>query len=173
MKKLLLLVLAVACSLPILAQTRGMVKREGGYTNVRSGPGTQYSVVRKIKDGSTIYYTNYNGSWCEVYSSPSQRSFIGYMASSKIVRGGGYDRDYDRGNYDRGQRRGGYRTAWVVDEDGYTNIRRGPGTQYSIVDRVRDGSYISVGGSERGWYRVYNSRGVLRGYISGNKIRFR
>ena len=65
----------------------GSVIREGGYTNVRQGPGTNYSVVTKIKDGSSIFYTVHNANWCKVYNSSGQ--MLGYMHSSKVVPAGG------------------------------------------------------------------------------------
>lgn len=61
----------------------GSVIREGGYTNVRKGPGTNYAVVTKIKDGSPIYYTNYNNNWCIVYD--NYGNMMGYMHASKVV----------------------------------------------------------------------------------------
>lgn len=64
----------------------GSVIREGGYTNVRKGPGTNYAIVTKIKDGSPIYYTNYNAKWCVVYNNAG--NILGYMHSSKVVPGG-------------------------------------------------------------------------------------
>lgn len=59
------------------------VIQEGGYTNVRQGPGTNYSIVTKIKDGSPIYYTDYNKKWCQVYNVSGQ--LLGYMHTSKVI----------------------------------------------------------------------------------------
>ena len=64
----------------------GNVIQEGGYTNVRKGPGTSYEIVNKIKDGSPIYYTVYNGNWCVVYDNAG--NMMGYMHSSKVIPGG-------------------------------------------------------------------------------------
>ena len=61
----------------------GHVIREGGYTNVRRGPGTNYGIVQKIKDGSPIYYTDYNSSWCVVYDRAGNA--LGYMHTSKVI----------------------------------------------------------------------------------------
>ena len=57
------------------------------------------------------------------------------------------------------------------DEGGETNIRKGPGTKYDIVGKVKDNSYILYSG-EYGdkWYKVYTQAGALRGYISANKL---
>ena len=65
---------------------QGHVIREGGYTNVRQGPGTNYAIVQKIKDGSPIYYTNYNGNWRVVYD--NYGNALGYMHSSKVIPSG-------------------------------------------------------------------------------------
>ena len=61
----------------------GNVIQEGGYTNVRQQPSTNSPIVTKIRDGSPIYYTNYNGSWCVVYDNGG--NMLGYMHSSKVV----------------------------------------------------------------------------------------
>ena len=61
----------------------GHVIREGGYTNVRQGPGTNYAIVNKIKDGSPSYYTVYDSKWCVVYD--SYGNAMGYMHSSKVI----------------------------------------------------------------------------------------
>ena len=62
------------------------VIREGGYTNVRQGPGTNYAIVTKVKDGNAIYYTAYNANWCNVYNTAGQ--FLGYMHKSKVIPDG-------------------------------------------------------------------------------------
>lgn len=83
MKKIVFLSLLAMLSLSSMAQTLGRVKQEGGYTNVRKGPGTNYEILTKIKDGSSIYYEYYNKSWYGVYD--ENMAFIGYMHSSKII----------------------------------------------------------------------------------------
>lgn len=71
---------------PPVGLLSGSVIREGGYTNVRKGPGTNYAIVTKIKDGTPIYYTNYNANWCVVYNNAG--NMLGYMHSSKVIPGG-------------------------------------------------------------------------------------
>lgn len=60
----------------------------------------------------------------------------------------------------------------VKREGGYTNIRSGCGSNYGIVDKVRDGNYIKVGSCYGQWYEVYNGNGSIRGYIHASKIVF-
>ena len=151
---------ALATIVPCLAQKPGLVKDEDGYTNLRKGPGTKYEIVDRYDDGSLIYYERGANGWCKVYdmiSSDGDFEFRGYMAGNKIVTP---------------KRSGEYKfVGKVKDEDGYTNIRKGPGTKYAIVGRKKDGSFILYSGdySDR-WYKVYKQTGEFIGYLSANKI---
>ena len=161
MKKLVTFLLAVAMGMPCMAQMKmGLVKDEDGYTNIRKGPGTKYEIVDKEEDGMFINFTPAVNGWCKVYTTytgTDEQDFRGYMAANKIVIP---------------PRVGPWKyVALVKDEDGYTNIRKGPGTKYAIVGKVRDGSCILISGEEGDrWYKIYTQKGVLRGYISANKV---
>ena len=61
--------------------------------------------------------------------------------------------------------------GYVKDEDGYTNVRQGPGTNYAIVTQILDGNpvyYTIVPNSN--WYLVYDERGNTLGYMYSNRI---
>ncbi len=160
MKKLLMTFVAFAMIVPCLAQKPGLVKDEDGYTNVRKGPGTTYDIVDQIPDGMFVYYKAGPDGWNLIYT-PTEGAesyeFIGFMARNKIVvpkRSGDWKK-----------------VGKVKDEDGYTNIRKGPGTKYDIVGKVKDGGYILYsGGSNNQWYKVYKQDGTFRGYMARNKI---
>ena len=63
------------------------------------------------------------------------------------------------------------RWGLVKEEGGFTNVRKGPGTKYAIVDKVLDGSYVLISGDYGDkWYKIYTQRGAFRGYISANKL---
>ncbi len=67
------------------------------------------------------------------------------------------------------------RAGLVKDEDGYTNIRKGPGTNYEIVDQVPDGMFINFGPGKGNWYKVYTSytdgsAQELIGYMHSSKV---
>ena len=160
MKKLLLMILAVMVMLPCAAQRSGLVKDEDGYTNIRKGPGTNYEIVDQVPDGMFINYGPGTGKWYKVYTSYTDgtpQDFIGYIHSSKVVVP---------------KRQGPCKmVGLVMDEDGYTNIRKGPGTRYAIVGKVRDGGYILCSGDySDGWFKVYTQTGTFRGYMSAMKI---
>ena len=162
MKRMLFLLLAALIGIPCLAQQMrvGLVKDQDGYTNIRKGPGTNYEIVDKVPDGMFIHFSKGTEGWYKVYTTYTngeQQDFLGYMAANKIVvppREGAWKQ-----------------VAQVKDEDGYTNIRKGPGTKHAIVDKVRDGGYILISGdNDATWLKVYNQKGALRGYISAKKV---
>lgn len=159
MKKLLMLAFALLMMLPSYAQQFGLVKDEDGYTNIRKGPGTNYPIIDRAEDGELINFTKPVNGWCKIYTTytDGEQGFRGYMAASKIVVP---------------KRAGAWKYVGIVkDEDGYTNIRKGPGTNYAIVGKVKDGKSILYSG-EYGdkWYKVYTQTGTFRGYMSANKI---
>ena len=160
-KRIVLAVTIMLLSLPSMAQMRwGLVKEEGGFTNVRKGPGTQYEIVEQIQDGMFLQFSPGTKGWYKVYETYTDGTapkMLGYMSANKIVVP---------------QRAGvSKRICMVKDEDGYTNVRKGPGTKYAIIDKVRDGSYVLVSGDfEDKWYKIYTQKGVYRGYISANKL---
>ena len=161
MRKLVTFLLAMLMGIPCMAQYRmGLVKDEDGYTNVRKGPGTKYEIVDQVPDGMWVSFTKGEKGWHKIYTtytSGEEQEFIGYMSANKIVVP---------------PRQGAWKqVAQVKDEDGYTNIRKGAGTKYAIVGRVRDGSYILISGEyDDRWFKVYTQKGTFRGYISANKV---
>ncbi len=161
MKKVLVLMLAMLLTIPTMGQRLryALIKDEGGLTNVRKGPGTNYSIVEKLPDGSPVLVGASSGGWTKVYNSYTNADpdLMGWISTSKLIFV---------------KRQGAYKQVGMVkQEGGYTNIRKGPGTQYPIVEKVKDGSFILWSGDYNDkWKAVYTQQGRLRGYISGNKI---
>ena len=135
------------------------VKDEDGYTNVRSGKGTQYSIIGKYKDGASVlvHPDDFSKSWMRVYH--DNGVFYGYMSRNKIVN-------------QNAPTTPTLVYAYVKDEDGYTNVRSGKGTNYPIVGKVSDGNAILVNADDfsKSWMRVYHDNGTFYGYMSRNKI---
>ncbi len=160
MRKMLFLTLMSLMTINCLAQfqSQGLVKNEGGYTNVRSGCGTNYRIVDKYMDGTCINYTDLGNGWVAVYdgSTDGYASKIGYMARNKVV-------DYPRDDVE---------PFFVVDEGGYTNVRKAPGG--AISSKVKDGSIVlgNVNDMDKKWIRVYTQGGKLLGYMSASKLEF-
>ena len=98
------------------------------------------------------------------YLGSSQDNFLVFSNSD-------YERPYVTFYFTTGGGSGEIIIKDALDEDGYTNIRKGPGTRYAIVGKVRDDSYILCSGDfEDGWYKVYTQTGTFRGYMSAKKL---
>jgi uncharacterized protein YgiM (DUF1202 family) len=66
---------------PPRRELQAVINDPDGYTNVRSGPGTQYEVLSKIVDNETFYVVSQQGSWWQVRT---QDGTYGYMHRSRI-----------------------------------------------------------------------------------------
>ncbi len=162
MKRLIGFIFTFMFVVAMNAQSYATVKREGGYTNIRKGPGTGYGIVKKVKDGSGIYVGSSSGGWRPVYSGPNGY-FIGYISSSKVVFGNSNSSYRSSRNLAR---------VMVRPEGGYTNLRSGPGTKYRIIGKVKDGTYVYADPTINGrvWSKVYYANGSFRGWIADSKL---
>lgn len=165
---------------PVAGLLPAHVIREGGYTNVRQGPGTNYTIVTKVKDGSPIYYTNYNANWKNVYNTAGQ--FLGYMHSSKVIPDGAapaatttrsavatgtmydwlaqrYVTEADIRNYDRGQLRV-LRNAIYARH--YRKFKDASLRQYFNTFQWYDGYRDEIPASELNKYEKYNIQFIQR-----------
>lgn len=108
--------------------------------NMRTGPGTSYSVILVIPNGSTVTVTEYSGVWAKVtYSGKT-----GYCHTS-------YLKDPTTSTETR------YTTANL-------NMRTGPGTNYSVILVIPNGASVQVISTANGWAKIiYNGK---TGYAS-------
>ena len=56
-----------------------------------------------------------------------------------------------------------------VDVNTSLNVRKGPGTNYSIVDSLKDGEKVTVYETKSGWSRIGSSRWVSSEYLTSKK----
>ncbi len=89
MKRFFFALVVALMALPSMAQLRwGLVKEEGGFTNVRKGPGTKYEIVDQVRDGMFLQFSAGTKGWYKVYETytdGSEPKMIGYMSANKIV----------------------------------------------------------------------------------------
>lgn len=75
--------LVAAVALPSAAAAQSFAVAAAGTTNVRSGPGTQYTVVGKVRGGTRLTVGNCASGWCGV----AAPGVSGYMARSRLQLG--------------------------------------------------------------------------------------
>ena len=111
--------------------------------NVRSGPGTSYSILGYLSKGEkvTITGTVSNG-WTQIRLPGSMLGYVsnGYLTSSNSSSNGNSNVNTT----------GGVFTVTA----GALNIRSGPGTNYSILGVLQKGAQVTRIGQDGKWFKV-------------------
>lgn len=145
-----MLLLAAISPTPAHAATRtGAYASTVASLNLRSGPGTQYSVRRLLPCGARVYVGSgpFNTYWYKV----------SWAGSSGYVHGG----------FLAQQSAPAQRCAGGATSTAALNLRTGPGTSYPVVRLIPTGGRLTVvsGPLNGAWYRAsYNG---ASGYVHG------
>jgi len=135
---------------PPAATTKdGKVNTPGSTLNVRSGPGTTYSVIGSLKDGAKVTVSTENSAWYKL----TYNGATGYVSAAFIV-------------LDSTPAPAAPQTITVyVNTPGSTlNVRSGPGTGYAILGSLKHGDKITVTDEGGDWYKLtFNGK---TGYVS-------
>ncbi len=155
----LILVLILALALGALtpaamaATATAYVELPSGYTalNVRSGPGTNYSVSGWVVEGDAIRILDPGATWTRIQVVRSGR--VGYIKNRYI---GGQSSVEPPAS--------GTATAGRVSGGG-VNLRKGPGTGYAKVTTLSRGTPLKLWSSSGNWYYA-STLGGTKGWIS-------
>ena len=133
-------------------QTTGVIT--GSYVRMRSGPGTNYSILGTYNSGTKMTITGQSGDWYAV----TYGGMTGYVNKQYLSQSG---------------------TATNVESMNSTpavtttavNMREGPSTAYTSKQVLAAGAAVTLTGKSGQWYRVSygNDSGFILGtYISTN-----
>ncbi len=112
----------------------------GSVVNVRSGPGTDYSVDGNLLMDTEVKVLNSQGDWYKI----SKGSLTGWVSKSWLKV-----KELER--------------VKVIGDP--VNLRSGPGTSHDIVGQVQKGDILSLLGSTGEWHQVQKDDG-LKCYIA-------
>ncbi len=132
---------------------------------VRSGPGTGYSILGVVNSGTTLTVTGVSADWLQV----SYGGSTGYISSAYVSVGGSSSGSSSSGS-SSGSSSSGSTSVESVSGTGtikgnYVRVRSGPGTGYSILGVLSNGTTLTVTGKSGDWYQVSYSGST--GYVSG------
>lgn len=132
----------------------------GSDVRMRSGAGTDYSIVGTYAKGTKMTVTGAKGNWYAVKYNGKTGYVIGdYMTLSVTSKSTGTSSGSTSSSLKY--------AATITGSD--VRMRSGAGTSYSIVGTYGKGTKVTVTGSQKGWYKVsYNGK---TGYISSDYIR--
>lgn len=119
--------------------------------NVRSGPGTNFEIVSHLTDGEVVDRgnCNSNGSWCYVRHEGDD----GWVAGIFLASPQPQPQPMPAGSPD-------YEAVRQV------NIRSGPSTQFSIVDRLEGGDQVTLGQCTDGQRWCYVDHPGSNGWVA-------
>lgn len=147
------LLISGAFSVPASAKAQAITTHigivTGGSLRLRSGPSTSSSTVGYAPKGDYVVITGQSGSWYRVSFNLQQ----GYMHRD-------YLNVYTAKNVELGY-------GSVMGNN--VNLRSGPGTAYSSLDRLGYGEKAYIIGFNRQWYKVIHDRHI--GYIRSDYLK--
>ena len=131
--------------------------------NVRTGPGTSYSVKSKLSNGSQVSITEKSNGWYKISSSNGVNGWV----SGDYIKLVGNDSSSNNESIDVSGEK--YNATGKVNATSL-NVRTGPGTSYSVKSKLSNGSQVSITEKSNGWYKISSSNGV-NGWVSGDYIK--
>ena len=140
--------LATAVAIP-LSDTTTSHASEIRITTVRvhfrTGAGTNYSSMGILDKGVKVSYISESGNWTKV----EYDSKTGYICSDYLEKGESNATPTS--------------TMYTTPEIGL-NLRKGPGTSYSVIRTLSKGTAVTVHSSSNGWSKI--SVNGVEGYVS-------
>ncbi len=137
MKRLALTAAALIISASAAFADSFFVKQTSdGFLNVRSGPGTNFEILREIYPGDQVTSLEKKGRWHRVRLPGGGTGWVSGNFLQEISSWSGDIR------------------VVIQTSDGFLNLRAGPGTGNGIIRRIYPGDQVKVLGASGNWLRV-------------------
>ena len=140
--------LATAVAIPLSDTTTSHASEIRTTTvrvHFRTGAGTNYSSMGILDKGVKVSYISESGNWTKV----EYDSKTGYICSDYLEKGESNATPTS--------------TMYTTPEIGL-NLRKGPGTSYSVIRTLSKGTAVTVHSSSNGWSKI--SVNGVEGYVS-------
>ena len=140
--------LATAVAIPLSDTTTSHASEIRTTTvrvHFRTGAGTNYSSMGILDKGVKVSYISESGNWTKV----EYDSKTGYICSDYLEKGESNATPTS--------------TMYTTPEIGL-NLRKGPGTSYSVIKTLSKGTAVTVHSSSNGWSKI--SVNGVEGYVS-------
>lgn len=144
--------------------------------NLRSGAGTNHSVISRLKRNESVNIIESNNGWYKIKTS----SGITGWSSSKYISLKNNDQSNSQDTSNNTQDTVNNNTDEIkenvnlINKDGRVtssslNVRSGIGTSNAIITKLKKDDTVKVIESSSGWYKIKTSSGIT-GWSSGNYI---
>ena len=124
-----------------------------GFLNMRSGPGTNFDVINRVYPNMVVDVLENKGRWFRVRVPGAKKS--GWVSSNFLTGPQVFSGD-----------------TVVVQQtnDGFLNMRSGPGTNFDILRRMYPGDRLRVLERQGNWLRVQTANGS-KGWASHRYVK--
>jgi uncharacterized protein YgiM (DUF1202 family) len=129
------------------------VDTNGGTLLVRNGPGTGFAIIGELFNGTSVTVVETSGGWGRLSSG-------GWVSMDWLSPGG------SGGGGGGGEDGGGPDFVRVVTNGSPLTVRSGPGTGFSAIDSLPNGSVVGVVGSSGGWYNIAGGGWISQDWTS-------
>lgn len=123
----------------------------GNDVNFRKGPGTNYSSIAKLNKGVKVEFLGTQGSWTKL----KYNGIEGYVHSNYVSTASTNNSEET------------VKTTKVVTGSS-VNLRKGPGTSYTVIKALSRGTEVGYISESNGWAKV-NYNGTI-GYMSASYL---
>ena len=137
----------------------GKVINISSSINIRSGAGTEHSVVGTLHNSETVNILEKSGDWYHV----SHNGITGYIFAEYLQ-----EVSSESSSKSQVSSRTLNKTGKVVNISSSLNIRSGAGTGHSIVGTLHNGAIVNIIEKSGDWYHI-NHNGV-NGYVSAQYL---
>ncbi len=126
----------------------------GNGVRIRSGAGTNYSILGSVNKNAKLNVISYSNGWYKI----NYQGKIGYIIGTYVKKqNSNVENEKIESN-----------TFNYISTGNGIRIRSGAGTNYSILGSVNKNAKLDVKSSLNGWYKIIYQGRI--GYISGNYV---
>ncbi|NMD70584.1 SH3 domain-containing protein [Bacillus sp. DNRA2] len=125
-------------------------------TNVREGPGLSYKKIAQVNSGDKFSVIKESGDWIQIELSKNKKGWV----ANWVVK-----RDQTQSSSTSKVTKG---SSGVATTDGL-RVRSGPGTNYKVLDTLKNGTTIEVADTSDNWIKVSYSGG--QGWVSKDYVK--
>ena len=140
------------------SSTQNGTIKVNGALNVRSGAGTNYSVIGSLSNGAKVEIVETSGTWYKI----KYGSGYGYVSKDYVTV------STDSGNNGGNDNSSASTQSGTIKVNGALNVRSGAGTNHSVIGSLSNGAKVEIVETSGTWYKIKYGSGY--GYVSKDYV---
>ena len=140
------------------SSTQNGTIKVNGVLNVRSGAGTNHSVIGSLSNGAKVEIVETSGTWYKI----KYGSGYGYVSKDYVTV------STDSGNNGGNDNSSASTQNGTIKVNGVLNVRSGAGTNHSVIGSLSNGAKVEIVETSGTWYKIKYGSGY--GYISKDYV---